>query len=110
MEYLDLALDYLKTHKLVAAAIAVLFIALLIRNFWFLIKLLVFLVVVGVVVFFAYSFVTDALKQKKDLLKPSPTEPKSSLEVPFKANGIEWPHHVTFSGLLPNSDHSAFKI
>ena len=75
-EYLDLALDYLKDHKLIAASVALLFLVLLIRNFWFIIKLMVILLIGGIVVFLAYSFIADTVKSKKDLLdEPSDRAP-----------------------------------
>ena len=69
-QYLDLALDYLKEHKLVAAIVGFFFIILLIRNFWFLVKLLVVLALGAVAVFLFLSFVGDAAKTKKDLIAP----------------------------------------
>jgi len=69
-EYLDLALDYLKEHKLVAAIVGFLFIILLIRNFWFLVKLLVVLALGAVAIFLLFSLVGDATKTKKDLIGP----------------------------------------
>jgi hypothetical protein len=85
MEYLDIALDYLKTHKLIAAAIAVLFFALLIKNVWFLVKLIVVLAIGAVVVFFAYSFIEDAVQRKKELLH----SPESLLREPDRSQIIE---------------------
>jgi hypothetical protein len=94
MEYLDLALDYLKDHRLLAASIAFLFIILLIRNFWFIIKLIVILAIAVIVVLFALSFVGDYVKKKKDLLKP---EENSSLMEPIKSDTAQLHHHLTFS-------------
>jgi len=71
MEYLDLALDYLKDHKLVAAVIAIVFVILLIRNFWFLVKLLVILALAAVALILVSSFLGEATKKKKDLMGPS---------------------------------------
>jgi hypothetical protein len=70
MEFVDLALDYLTDNKIVAASILVLFVILLIKNFWFLIKLLVVLALGIVAVTLVLSFVGRATKDKKDLLKP----------------------------------------
>ncbi len=69
MEYLDLALKYLTEHKLIAAMIAFLFILLLIKNFWFLVKLLVVLALGLVAVSLILSFVGRISKEKKELLK-----------------------------------------
>jgi hypothetical protein len=71
MEYLDLALDYLKDHKLIAAILAIVFLVLLIRNFWFLLKLLVIVALGIVVVFLVFSLIGKATKTKKDFLEPS---------------------------------------
>ncbi len=70
MEYLDLALNYLKDHKLLTAAIAFLFIVLLIRNFWFVVKLLVALSLAAVALVLLFSFIGKATKEKRDLIKP----------------------------------------
>ncbi|NIQ38039.1 MAG: hypothetical protein GTN81_05570 [Proteobacteria bacterium] len=70
MEFVDIALDYLAENKIVAASILVLFVILLIKNFWFLIKLLVALALGIVAVSLVLSFVGRATKDKKDLLKP----------------------------------------
>jgi MFS superfamily sulfate permease-like transporter len=70
MEYLDLALDYLKDHKLVAALIAMLFVILLIRSFWFLVKLLVILALAAVALVLVSSFLGEVTKKKKDLMAP----------------------------------------
>ena len=73
-EYLDLALEYLREHKWVAGALGILFIILLIKNFWFLVKLLVVLALGAVIVVLIIHFVGGAMNKKKELLK----EPKDS--------------------------------
>lgn len=100
MEYLDLALDYLKDHKFIAALIAILFLILLIRNFWFLIKLLVVLALGVVVVFLIYNFIGETTKKKKDLLKPG----ESSHMAPVRPYTAECLHHTKFSDLFSPMD------
>ncbi len=98
MEYFDLALEYLKEHKLITAIIAILFIILLIKNFWFLVKLLVALAIGVVLVFLVFSFVGKATKKKKELLD----EPKESSRLEYvipKTARLRYP--AEFSGVIP---------
>jgi len=98
MEYFDLALEYLKEHKLITAIIAFLFFVLLIKNFWFLVKLLVALAIGVVVVFLILSFVGEATKKKKELLD----EPKESSRLEYvipKPARLRYP--AKFSDALP---------
>ncbi|NIO05837.1 MAG: hypothetical protein GTN74_14905 [Proteobacteria bacterium] len=71
MEYFDLVLGYLRDNKIIAASIGVLFLYLLIKNFWLLIKLLIFLVLGALAFSLVLSFVGKATKGKKELLEPS---------------------------------------
>jgi len=99
-EFLDLALDFLKDHKLVAGAIAILFIILLIRNFWFLVKLIVVLALGAVAVFLIYSFVGDAAKKKKELLQPD----ESSSVRPIRSYTAQWHPYVKVSDRFVTKD------
>ncbi|MBW2056012.1 MAG: hypothetical protein JRH07_18735 [Deltaproteobacteria bacterium] len=92
MEYIDLALDYLKDHKLLAAAITFLFILLLIRNFWFLVKLLVVMALGLVAASLILSFVGKAAKEKRELLKE---DESSRIEQVRSAEAIH-PYHIGF--------------
>lgn len=104
-EYLDLALDYLKDHKLIAASVALLFLVLLIRNFWFIIKLMVILLIGGIVVFLAYSFIADTVKSKKDLLN----EPESNLILPDPSQRAKSLNPIRLSGLTLPDRMSRFR-
>ena len=66
-DFLDIALDYLKEHRWVAGAVGILFIILLLKNFWFLVKLLVVLALGAAVVFLLYALIGDAAKKKQEL-------------------------------------------
>ncbi len=77
MEYFDLVLDYLRDHKIIAASIGVLFLYLLIKNFWFLVKLLIFLVLGALAFSLVLSFVGKASKGKKELIE----EPSESRQI-----------------------------
>lgn len=95
MEYIDLALDYLKDHRFVAAIIAIVFLILLIRNFWFLIKMLVILALGLLAVVLLFSFIGKAKKEKEDLLKPE----ESSRLQQLRPVTAEWSHHASYRRL-----------
>ncbi len=91
MEYLDLALDYLKANKPVTLIAAGLFILLLIRNFWFIIKLLVILALIFLAIFVAFS-----LLQKTDLKKDIPkSHKKTSQQSTLNPPSIGYPRSRT---------------
>lgn len=98
MEYIDLALDYLRDHKIVAAVIAIVFVILLIRNFWFLVKLLVILALGAIALILVSSFLGEATKKKKELMD----EPSASSHLKsYRSYLAEWKRPFT----LP--DHPA---
>jgi len=108
MEYIDLALDYLRDHKVVAAIIAIVFIILLIRNFWFLLKLLVILALGALALILVSSFLGEATKKKKELFE----EPSGSSRLKsYGSHTAEWrrpftlPDHVA-SGKNDSSTHT----
>jgi hypothetical protein len=105
MEYLDGALDYLSNHKLIAASVALLFFALLIKNFWFLIKLIVALAIAVVLVFLAYNFISDTIKKKEEFLQPS----NSSLAVPLRLHVANRYDQRRRSPLTPITNPSSFR-
>jgi hypothetical protein len=96
MEIIDWALDYLKDHKLVAALMGVLFVLLLIRNFWFLVKLLVVLAIGVVAVSVILSLIGKATKEKKDLLRPG----KSSRMEHVISVTADWHHPPSYYRLM----------
>ena len=93
MEYLDLALDYLRDHKVVAAIIAIVFVILLIRNFWFLIKLLVILALGAIALILVSSFLGEATKKKKELMEE---HSDSSRLKSYRSYVVEWRRPHTF--------------
>jgi len=81
MEYLDLALDYLKANKLVALILAGLFVLLLIRNFWFVIKLLVVLALIIIAILVVF-FLLQKTDLKKDIPKFHKKTTRQSIVLP----------------------------
>lgn len=100
MDLFDLALDFLKDHKLIAAIVAIVFLILLIRNFWFLIKLLVALALGLVVVSLVFSFIGKATKKKKDLLN----EGESLRMERVRSSTAQLPQHRQSSRLVTSVD------
>ncbi len=106
MEYIDLALDYLKDHKLLAASLAILFLYLMLKNFWLLIKLLVILVLGTIAVSLFLSFAGKALKGKKDLIGPGESSRIERLR-PLMAESSHLANYDSLKAVISKRRHQA---
>jgi len=106
MEYIDFVLDYLKDHKLLAASLAILFLYLTLKNFWLLVKLLVFLVLGTIAVSLFLSFAGKALKGKKELIGPGESS-KIERPRPLMAESSHLANYDSLTAMISKRPHQA---